>query len=216
MTELWNWLADAALVMLLTATLVMAVRLDRALRVIRRDRAVFETLITNLGAATGSVKAGIQALRTEADRAAEQIERRTMEADKMATDLSFLVESADRAGARLEQTLRSTNEHKAEQAPATPAPPDNRVAMPATATAPASEYRTAPWTGLATAAKPVLLAEWPGSESQFAAAAGTPSATSLDDLREMAGITTRRPQRPEDSAALPSAVASAALVKLVG
>ena len=215
MTELWSWLADAALVMLLTATLVMAVRLDRALRVIRRDRAVFETLITNLGAATGSVKAGIQALRTEADRAAEQIERRTMEADKMATDLSFLVESADRAGARLEQTLRSTNEHKSEQVPTTPAPPENRMAVPATAAAPATEYRTAPWTGLATAAKPVLLAEWPGTESQFATA-GTPSATSLDDLREMAGITTRRSQRPEDSAALPSAVASAALVKMVG
>ena len=100
MTELWSLLADAALVMLLTATLVMAVRLDRALRVIRRDRAVFETLITNLGAATSSVKTGIQALRTEADRAAEQIERRTMEADKMATDLSFLVESADPGGVR--------------------------------------------------------------------------------------------------------------------
>ena len=120
MTELWSWLADAALVMLLTATLVMAVRLDRALRVIRRDRAVFETLITNLGAATSSVKTGIQALRTEADRAAEQIERRTMEADKMATDLSFLVELADRAGARLEQTLRSTIEIKAEQVAASP------------------------------------------------------------------------------------------------
>ncbi len=102
MTPILEWFADAILAILLTATLVMAIRLDRALRVVRRDRAVFEALITNLGSATNSVKLGIQALRNEADRAAEQIERRSEDADKLATDLSFLIEAADRAGARLE------------------------------------------------------------------------------------------------------------------
>lgn len=103
MMSIWSWLADAVLIVLLSATLVMAVRLDRALRVVRRDRAVFEALISNLGSATNSVKLGIQALRNEADRAAEQIERRTEDADKLATDLSFLIEAAERAGARLEE-----------------------------------------------------------------------------------------------------------------
>ena len=103
MISIWNWLADIILAVLLIATLVMAIRLDRALRVVRRDRAVFEALISNLGSATNSVKLGIQALRNEADRAAEQIERRTEDADKLATDLSFLIDAADRAGARLEE-----------------------------------------------------------------------------------------------------------------
>ena len=79
------WLADAILAVLLLGTLIMSIRLDRALRVVRRDRSAFETLITNLSAATVSVKTGIQALRSEAERAAEQIERRTVDADKMAT-----------------------------------------------------------------------------------------------------------------------------------
>jgi hypothetical protein len=85
----------------------MAIRLDRALTVVRRDRAVFEALITNLSSATSSVKLGIQALRQEADRAAEQIERRSDDADKLATDLSFLIDAANRAGARLEQERQS-------------------------------------------------------------------------------------------------------------
>ena len=99
---------------------------------------------------------------------------------------------------------------------ASPASSENLVAVPATPDAPAAEYRTAPPTELATAAKPVLLDQGSGSEGQRAALAGTPSETSLDELREMAGITTRRPQRSEDSAALPSTAASAARVKLVG
>jgi len=108
MISIWDWIADAVLMLLLSATLVMAIRLDRALRVVRRDRAVFEALITNLASATNSVKLVIQALRSEADRAAEQIERRSEDADKLATDLSFLIEAADRAGARLEEGRQSS------------------------------------------------------------------------------------------------------------
>ena len=208
MTSVWSWLADAFLALLLTVTLVMAFRLDRALRVIRRDRAVFETLISNLGAATTAVKSGIQTLRSEAERVAEQIERRTMEADKMATDLSFLAESADRAGARLEQTLRSAlavaqmDDPAAAPAPAMNAEhadPHRRRGMtgiqPAPAAPPAAD-KTVPCTGSSDEARPAPSAAWPGSDDQVAAAAAEiGSGASLGDLREMAGITTRRPRR---------------------
>ena len=107
MMSVWSWVADGVLALLLIATLGMAIRLDRALRVVRRDRGAFEALINNLGTATGAVKIGIQALRQEADRASEQIERQVSEADKMATDLSFLVDAANSAGIRLEQGLDS-------------------------------------------------------------------------------------------------------------
>ncbi|HEX3573800.1 MAG TPA: DUF6468 domain-containing protein [Rhodopila sp.] len=103
MMSVWGWIANDILALLLIGTLVMAVRLDRALTVVRRDRAVFEALITNLASATSSVKLGIQALRNEADRAAEQIERRSEDADKLATDLSFLIDAANRAGERLDE-----------------------------------------------------------------------------------------------------------------
>ena len=47
MISIWGWIADAILAVLLTGTLLMAIRLDRALRVVRRDRAVFEALISS-------------------------------------------------------------------------------------------------------------------------------------------------------------------------
>jgi hypothetical protein len=109
MISIWGWIADAILALLLAGTLVMAIRLDRALRVVRRDRAVFEALISNLGSATNSIKLGIQALRNEADRAAEQIERRSGDADKLATDLSFLIDAAERASARLEEVRQASS-----------------------------------------------------------------------------------------------------------
>lgn len=119
MMSVMGWVTDGILVLLLLGTLVMAIRLDRALRVVRRDRGVFEALITNLSAATSAVKLGIQELRNEAEQAADQIGRRSEEADRMATDLSFLIEAADRAGATLEQRLKAV---PAAPVPAAPAP----------------------------------------------------------------------------------------------
>ena len=111
MMSIWGWIADLVLAALLVGTLVMSVRLDRALAVVRRDRAVFEALITNLASATSSVKLGIQALRNEADRAAEQIERRSEDADKLATDLSFLIDAANRASQRLDDGRQAARRH---------------------------------------------------------------------------------------------------------
>jgi hypothetical protein len=119
MMSIWGWIADLVLAALLVGTLVMSVRLDRALAVVRRDRAVFEALITNLASATSSVKLGIQALRNEADRAAEQIERRSEDADKLATDLSFLIDAANRASQRLDDGRQA--------AAAPPSPPASSV-----------------------------------------------------------------------------------------
>lgn len=201
MINVWTWLADGLLVLLLSGTLVMAIRLDRALRVVRRDRAAFEALISSLGAATGSVKSCIQALRTEAERAAEQIERRSSDADKMATDLSFLVEAADRAGGKLEQTLQSLE--------AVPADADLDDAVPDAARAP-KRYRSKavlktpgasatpePATGKASQPCPEMAA--PAYDADL----GTGPATALANLREMAGITRKRQAVRTEAAAAP-------------
>jgi hypothetical protein len=176
MTSL-NWLADAVLAVLLVGTLIMSIRLDRALRVVRRDRAAFEALITNLGAATASVKTGIQGLRSEAERAADQIERRTGDADKMATDLSFLIEAAERAAALLDSRVQmraaepsDTAQRRDADAPQTGAPRE------------AAEIKPRPVPARATASTP------PDEQD------GSTDATST--LYHLAGITRRR--RPVD------------------
>ncbi len=186
MTNVWNWLADGVLVLLLSGTLVMAIRLDRGLRVVRHDRAAFEALISSLGAATGSVKSGIQALRNEAERATEQIERRSLEADKMATDLSFLVEAADRAGAKLEQKLQSLA-----MAPAAVQPDE---ALPAATPAPKRQRGKAVLKTPAAPAVPVAETDTvPQDDPEMVASASeTGPAANLANLRELAGFTTHR------------------------
>ena len=123
-----TWLADGILCLLLTGTLVMAIRLDRALRLVRRDRTAFETLIGSLGSATQAVSLGIQKLRGEAELAADLVGRRSDEADRLATDLSFLIERAERAGNKLELAMKSstvpTDDVAGVPEPRRPAPDD--------------------------------------------------------------------------------------------
>jgi hypothetical protein len=157
----WYWIADAVLGLLLAATLVMSIRLDRALRVVRRDRAAFEALIGNLTAAAAAVRGGVAALRDEADRATGQIGQRAEDADKMATDLSFLIEAAERASGKLEQRLQA--------AAAAPVTALNSLSAPVTAGIGESEPPPAP-------ARPQAEIR---DESR-------------GELRELAGITTRR------------------------
>jgi hypothetical protein len=205
MMNVCNWLADGVLALLLLATLAMAIRLDRGLRVVRRDRAAFEALISSLGAATGSVKSGIQALRSEAERAAEQIERRSIEADKMATDLSFLVEAADRVGAKLEQRLQSLA--------AAPAGAEHHESVPAAAPVIRRRRRVVLKTLAASATPEPATNEATQAYPDGAAPAyGTDGGTALADLRELAGITTR----PRVSRSEAVAVPGGPVIKLVG
>jgi hypothetical protein len=170
-----GWIADVVLAVLLVGTLAMVARLDRALRVVRRDRAAFETLISHLGAATHSVKVGIQALRNEAERAGEQIARRTEEADKMATDLSFLIDAADRAGARLEQRVPPSGFDSETTLPASE-PPETSEARP-------RRRRIVFKKAYAKPAPDFLAPSLPDSP---------PPDSPPEDLRASAGMTTRR------------------------
>jgi Domain of unknown function (DUF6468) len=201
MMNVWNWLADGLLALLLSGTLVMAIRLDRGLRVVRRDRAAFETLISSLGAATGSVSSGIQALRNEAERAAEEIERRSSDADKMATDLSFLVEAADRAGAKLEQTLQSFAAVPADadhgEAVSDPVPAPKRYRSKAVLKTPGASATPEPATDKAPQPCPEMAA------SAYDTDVGTGPGTALANLRELAGITRKRQAVRTEPAAAP-------------
>lgn len=196
MMSAWSWMADAVLVLLLAGTLAMTSRLDRALRVVRRDRTAFEALISNLAAATGAVRLGVQALRDEAERAAEQIEQRVGNADRMATDLSFLIEAADRAGGRLEQRLQAApgeaKEERQDAALGQPSKPRRakRAKPPAPVAAPAS--------ALGPAAAPSYETHSSGV------------------LREFASLTTRQRSGAGQAAAARPAGSDGVVVKMAG
>ena len=102
-----QWLLESALLILLAATLVHAIRLERALGVLKRDRAVLEELVEGFNESTRQAESGIERLRGAADGAGRQMARQIEVGQRLRDDLSFLADRSDRLAERLEQAVRS-------------------------------------------------------------------------------------------------------------
>ena len=68
-----EWLLEIALVALLAATLFHAVRLERALGVLKQDRSALQDLIDGFNASTRQAELGIERLRGVAEGTGLQI-----------------------------------------------------------------------------------------------------------------------------------------------
>ena len=102
-----QWFLEVALLLLLAATLFHALRLERALGVLKRDRAVLEELVQGFNDSTRQAESGIERLRSAADGAGRQISRQIEAAQLLRDDLTFLTERSDRLAERLETAVRS-------------------------------------------------------------------------------------------------------------
>ncbi len=103
-----QWLLDLVLVLLLAATLFHAIRLERALGVLKRDRAALETLVEGFNASTREAQAGIERLRSAADGAGRAVARQTEAATTLRDDLCFLIERGEKLADRLDQLVRAS------------------------------------------------------------------------------------------------------------
>jgi hypothetical protein len=103
----WQWLLEIALTFLLAATLFHALRLERALGVLKRDRATLEALVKDFNASTREAEAGIERLRTAADTTGRDLARHSAAAAALKDDLGFLAERAERMADRLDASLRA-------------------------------------------------------------------------------------------------------------
>ena len=102
-----QWLLEIVLMALLAATLFHAVRLERALGVLKRDRAVLEELVAGFNASTRQAEAGIERLRAAADGAGRQLAHQIVTGSALKDDLAFLGERGERLADRLDDQLRS-------------------------------------------------------------------------------------------------------------
>ena len=102
-----EWLLEIALVVLLVATLLQGMRLERALGVLKRDRAALEQLVAGFNASTQQAEQSIERLRAAADGAGRHISRQVDSANRLKDDLVFLAERGDRLADRLEGLVRS-------------------------------------------------------------------------------------------------------------
>ena len=114
---------QALVVLLLAATLFYAVRLERALRAVKRDRTEYEDLIGNLRDSAQLVGDGIIRLKSAGETAGRELAARIEPAQTLANDLHFLIERAERTAARVEGLAKA-------KPPADPAPATRTEAPP--------------------------------------------------------------------------------------
>lgn len=102
-----EWLLELALIGLLLATMFHAVRLERALGVLKRDRAALEELVARFNASTLAAEQGIARLKEAADGAGRQIARQVDAAARLKDDLVFLGERGGVLADRLDTLVRA-------------------------------------------------------------------------------------------------------------
>jgi hypothetical protein len=102
-----EWLLEIALVVLLAVTLFHALRLERALGVLKRDRVALEEFVAGFNSSTRAAEQGIERLRAAADGAGRLIARQTDVATGLKDDLVFLIERGERLADRLDTLVRA-------------------------------------------------------------------------------------------------------------
>jgi chromosome segregation ATPase len=101
-----QWLLEIALIGLLAATLFHALRLERALGVVRRDRAELETLVRSFNDSTRQAESGVEKLRSAADGVGRHISRQIEAATALKDDLGHLVERGERLADQMDAPAR--------------------------------------------------------------------------------------------------------------
>lgn len=117
-----EWALQLALLGLLGAAIPFAVRLERGLREIRRDREAMEGSAQGLSEAARMAEAAMVRLRASAELAGRQVAERTAAAEPLRDDLRYLVERAEALADRLEGLVRAGRPMAAEAPRATEAP----------------------------------------------------------------------------------------------
>jgi len=118
-----EWVLEIALIVLLVAMLFHAVRLERALGVLRRDKAALEEFVRGFNDSTRQAQIGIDRLKDVADGAARQIAKHVDKAERLKGDLEFLSLRADKVADRLESVIEKNKDREDAPAAAQRLPP---------------------------------------------------------------------------------------------
>ncbi len=103
----FEWLAQLAVVALLAGTIPVALRLERALRSVRRDREALGGCAAELDEASRRAEAASARLRRDAEESCEAMAGGVAAAEPLRDDLRYLVARAEAAEDRLEELVRA-------------------------------------------------------------------------------------------------------------
>ena len=127
----FDWGLELILVGLLAVTLVHAIRLERALRLLRSDRAALGDAIAGFDDSARQAEAGIGRLQSTSAETAQLLGQRLEQGVSLKDDLAFLIERGEAVADRLDGLVRSGR-------PMAPATPFGMPLVAAPASAPAA------------------------------------------------------------------------------
>ncbi len=110
-------LLEGGLVLLLAATLYQALRLERALGLVKRDRAELEGLVRSFNDSTRQAESGVEKLRHAADGVGRHLTRQLDAGGTLKEDLHQLIERGERLADRMDGTARPEPDGAAPRAP---------------------------------------------------------------------------------------------------
>jgi flagellar motility protein MotE (MotC chaperone) len=120
----FEWLAQLAVAALLAGTIPVALRLERALRAVRRDREHLEGCAAVLDEAARRAEAASLRLRREAEESLRTMGEGMAAAEPLRDELHYLLERAEAVAGRLDGLVRAARGAPAAQtAPLATAPP---------------------------------------------------------------------------------------------
>jgi hypothetical protein len=124
-----DWVLELVLVALLGVTLVHAVRLERALRILRQDRTALGEAIAGFDDSARQAETGIAQLQSATAESAQLLGRRLDQGTTLKDDLAFLLERGETLADRLDGLVRTGRTITAPPSPA-PAPTPAFAAEP--------------------------------------------------------------------------------------
>lgn len=98
---------DVIIALLLVATILYAVVLNRRLGILRRNGDELAKLIGRFNEATVRAESSIPKLRKAAEESGQALQERVEKAQSLRDDLAFMVERADAMATRLEASVRN-------------------------------------------------------------------------------------------------------------
>ena len=103
----FEWVAQLAVAVLLAGTIPVALRLERALRAVRRDGEALEGCAATLDEATRGAEAASLRLRRDAEDSCKRMEDSTAAAEPLRDDLRYLLQRAEAVADRLDELVRA-------------------------------------------------------------------------------------------------------------
>lgn len=128
--SLFEWGAQLVLLLMLGVAIPFAIRLERQLAALRRDRGALEAGAAGIGEATRAAEAAMLRLRATAEGAGKGVAERIAAAEPLREDLRFLTERAEALADRLDAVVRAARPLAGAPATSAPAGPAEPAAAP--------------------------------------------------------------------------------------